>query len=130
MEKNWTMTLKGGDLPKDFEAKIAVVCEFNPDTDREAMITYCFGGSSARVALQAQLRSWSVDDLRKLEVGGLKCTLSGIKAGAYRKGKTQAAPMDTYKASLKAMPRAEAIAKIMDDTGFDEEVCEKFLDRI
>lgn len=130
MENKWEMTLKGGDLPKDFEAKIAVTCEFNPETDQDAMITYCFGGSSARVALQAQLRTWSVKDLRGLEVGGLKCTLSGIKAGAYRKGKTQAAPMDTYKASLKAMPRAEAIAKIMADTGFDEETCTKFLDRI
>lgn len=120
--RTFEMSLKGGDLPKDFEATIRVKISFNPETDIEAMADCCAGGMSARVKLQSQLRKWSVQELRKLELNGLEISFSEINAG----GKSQ----KSYSDQLRSLGRELAVKRLMADLGCDQEMAEKYCDKL
>ena len=123
------MGLKGGKLPEGFSVNIPVSIEFDPIADQAALIEYCFGGSSARVALQSQLRSQKPEALRKLAQVGLRTTLADIKAGKHRSD-AKPTPVEVYKQQLAAMNVDDAIAKVMADTKQAREKAEAFVAKV
>ena len=129
MEKNFTMGLKGGKLPEGFSVNIPVSIEFDPVADRDMLIEYAFGGSSARVALQSQLRSQKPEALRKLAQVGLRTTLTDIKAGKHRSD-AKPTPVELYKQQLATMAIEDAIAKVMADTKQPREKAEAFVTKV
>lgn len=129
MEKSFTMGLKGGKLPEGFSVNIPVVITYDIATDQAALVEYCFGGSSARVALQAQLRSQKPEALRKLAQVGLRTTLADIKAGKHRSD-AKPTPVELYKQQLVAMNVEDAIAKVMTDTKQPREKAEAFVTKV
>ena len=129
MEKSFTMGLKGGKLPDGFSVNIPVIIMFDPNTDQATLIEYCFGGSSARVALQAQLRSQKPEALRKLAQTGLRTTLADIKAGKHRSD-AKPTPVEIYKQQLAAMSIEDAITKVMADTKQPREKAEAFVAKV
>lgn len=125
------MGLKGAADNDKAEFAFNVTISYDIETDKEAFKKYTFGGQSARVALQAQLRSWTEKELRALEVKGtLDCTLAGISSGSYRKSKGQKESGDTYKDSLRRMTRAEAVADVMERFDQTEEAATAFIDKV
>lgn len=129
MEKQFTMGLKGGKLPEGFSVNIPVTIEFDPVADQELLIEYCLGGSSARVALQAQLRSQKPEALRRLAQTGLRTTLQAIKAGKHRND-AKPTPVELYKQQLTAMNEEDAIAKVMNDTKQPHEKAAAFVAKV
>ena len=129
MKQQFTMGLKGGKLPEGFSVNIPVSIEFDPIADQAMLIEYAFGGSSARVALQSQLRSQKPEALRKLEQVGLRTTLADIKAGKHRSD-AKPTPVELYKQQLAAMSVEDAIAKVMADTKQAREKAEAFVAKV
>ena len=129
MRHQFTLGLKGGKLPEGFSVNIPVSIEFDPIADQTVLIEYCFGGSSARVALQAQLRSQKPEALRKLAQVGLHTTLADIKAGKHRSD-AKPTPVELYKQQLAAMSVEDAIAKVMADTKQPREKAEAFIAKV
>ena len=74
------MSIKGAKLPDNFESFIQVEMSF-ADAQFEDMVRCCASGQSARVALQAQLRAKTVEELRGMEKNGLKVSFNDIIAG-------------------------------------------------
>ena len=129
MKQQFTMGLKGGKLPEGFSVNIPVSIEFDPIADQAVLIEYCFGGSSARVALQSQLRSQKPEALRALASNGLHTTLQAIKAGKHRSD-AKPTPVELYKQQLAAMSVEDAIAKVMTDTKQPREKAEAFVTKV
>lgn len=129
MKQQFTMGLKGGKLPEGFSVNIPVNIEFDPIADQAVLIEYCFGGSSARVALQSQLRSQKPEALRKLAQDGLHTTLADIKAGKHRSD-AKPTPVELYKQQLAAMAVEDAISKVMADTKQPREKAEAFVAKV
>ena len=123
------MGLKGGKLPEGFSVNIPVSIEFDPIADQTMLIEYCFGGSSARVVLQGQLRSQKPEALRKLAQVGLRTTLADIKAGKHRCD-AKPTPVELYKQQLAAMNVEDAVAKVMADTKQAREKAEAFVTKV
>ena len=71
------MNVAGGDLPKNFSVKINVEIDCTKTTI-EKLIEVACSGQSARVRLQANLRTWSTERLEKVEKEGLKITFEEI----------------------------------------------------
>ena len=129
MKQQFTMGLKGGKLPAGFSVNIPVSIEFDPIADQALMVEYCFGGSSARVALQAQLRTQKPDALRKLAQVGLHTTLADIKAGKHRSD-AKPTPVELYKQQLAAMSVDDAVAKVVADTKQPREKALAFVTKV
>lgn len=106
----FVMSLKGGDLPENFEAEIAVEMDFN-SAPKELLYKICASGQSARVALQSQLRKKSVPELQRLEKDGLIIKVEDIYSGQIVK------PVDR----LLAMSKEDFIETMMEDLGLSED---------
>jgi len=109
------MSVKGGKLPNDAEFLINTTIDFT-GAKRDKIILVCASGSSARVRLQAQLRSKPIAELRRLEVTGYKTTFDTVLKGA-----PEATPGDR----LAALSREDFISLMMTDYGVDEATAEK-----
>jgi len=80
----FTMSIQGGKLPDSFKAIIAVAMNFEGATI-EDLYKCCASGQSARVALQAQLRTKTVSELNGLANNGLKVSFNDIMKGSVTK---------------------------------------------
>ena len=95
---SFTMTISGGDHPKDFLVEIAT--ELDCGSDLATLREYAAGGQSARVVMQGVLRKFKADELRALATKTLKVHINDIKdADAYRSKEMLQAKKD---AALKA----------------------------
>lgn len=103
------MKVRGGNLPQDFEANIAVEIDFAA-ADKTQLIEIAASGQSARVALQAQLRKKSVQELMALGENGLRISVQDIYAGQIVR------PVDR----LMALSRADFVATMVRDLGLEE----------
>ena len=74
------MSVKGGDLPSNFEVKIDVEIDFAGATKAQ-MLQCCASGQSARVQLQGQLRKKSTTNLTEMASKGHKVKFTDILAG-------------------------------------------------
>lgn len=130
MKQEFNMELTVGEKNAQTILNIKTSVEFDPVTDQSSLIKAAFAGQSARVNLQAQLRTWDLKELRKLEVTGLNTTLAAIMGGTLRVKKGAVAPKDAFKAALKAKPREEAVQELIEMLGVTEEQAAAFLDKI
>lgn len=129
MKQEFTMGLSGGKLPQAYKTSIKVSVTFDPETDQKDILEYCFGGSSARVALQGQLRTQTTSYLDKLAITGLNTTLKEISDGKWR-ANAKPTPVEAYKAGLATMDTEAAILKVMADSGQPREKAERFVAKV
>jgi len=108
----FTMSLKGGDLPSNYEVEINVTMDFTGATEAQ-MIKCCASGQSARVALQGQLRKKTISDLDKLVENGLNVSFTDVIDGEV------VSPIDR----LLALTREQFVEIISRDMGLSEEEC-------
>ena len=73
------MSIKGGDLPAEYQAKIDVTIEFNKVDPIELAVLAC-GGQSLRVMMQAKLRKEKTATLNAYAADGFKTTYEWITA--------------------------------------------------
>ncbi len=99
----FTMKLKGGNLPEDFEAVIETIIDFTGASVSDLQ-KVCASGQSARVALQSQLRKKSVQELVNMGTNGLTIAFDDIYAGTITK------PID----KIMALGREEFIDLMVD----------------
>ena len=71
------MSIKGGDLPADYQAKIDVTIEFNKVDPIELALLAC-GGQSLRVMMQTKLRKEKTATLNAYAKDGFKTTYEWI----------------------------------------------------
>lgn len=114
----FTMSLKGGDLPENFEVEIAATMDFSGATE-EQLIRCAASGQSARVALQSQLRRKPVATLNEYAVNGLKVNFTDVVAGEI------ASPTD----KLLALDRDDFIEMISTDFGIARSEAEAIYNR-
>ena len=114
----FTMSLKGGDLPSNYEVEINVTMDFTGATETQ-MIKCCASGQSARVALQGQLRKKTISDLDKLGREGMNVSFTDVIDGDV------VSPVDR----LLALTKEQFIEIISRDMGLDPEECEAIYDR-
>ena len=110
----FNQSVKGGKLPSNFEVYIVTEIDFT-GAKLEDLYTCCAGGSSARVQLQAQLRSKSIEELNRLSKEGLKVTFNDIIANKVSK------PVD----KLMALSKDDFIELMVDEMGFDADDAER-----
>ena len=77
---HFTMSLKGGDLPSNYEVEIAAVMDFTGATEAQ-LIRCAASGQSARVALQSQLRRKPIAVLNGHAKDGLNVKFTDVIAG-------------------------------------------------
>jgi len=111
----WYMSVKGGDLPENFEVFMDVEMDFE-NAPRASIIEQCSGGQSIRVKLQDRLRALPTTLLRQYEVDGYKCKFIDIYNAM-----PVAKPVDT----LLAMEHDEFIATMIDELGMEREQAER-----
>ena len=109
------MSVKGGKLPDGVEFLINTTIDFT-DATRDKIILVCASGSSARVRLQAQLRSKPIAELRRLEVTGYKTTFDTVLKGA-----PEATPGDR----LAALSQEDFTSLMIMEYGVDAETAKK-----
>lgn len=105
---HFTMSLKGGKLPENFEAFIKVQMDFSTANVLD-VFKVCASGQSARVALQSQLRQKAPSELKQLEKNGLEIKFEDIYKGTVVK------PIDT----ILAMTRDEFIETMVTQLGME-----------
>ena len=128
MEKSFMMGLKKNKDGDKWEVNINVTIVIDPVKDLDLIIEYATGGSSARVALQGQLRSHTAKSIQAVVKSGVTTTLAEIKAGKWRVD-AKPSELEVFKQTLLLMTREEAIAKVM-ETGQPEDRATRFVDRL
>ena len=114
---SFNMTLKGGDLPKNFEIELPVTMDFTGATNDQLM-SCCAGGSSARVQLQTKLRKLKIEDLRKMSIDGCKFKFTDIISGV--------SVQRSYPDIIASMNEVEGVAQLMSDLGVKEDTAKKY----
>ena len=110
----FTMSIKGGDLPSNFEVEIEAEMDFE-GASQEQLLKCCASGQSARVALQSQLRKKPVAALRSYADNGLKVKFTDIISGDIAK------PTD----KLLALSKEDFVEIISEEFGISMEQAEK-----
>ena len=107
---HFTMSIKGGSLPDNFEAEIATVMDFTGATEAQ-LIKCAASGQSARVALQGQLRRKPIAVLNDYGAKGLEVKFVDVISGDV------ASPVD----KLLVLSQEDFVNLMVEEMGLERE---------
>jgi hypothetical protein len=109
------MSVKGGDLPSTYSAKIDVTFDFQGVEPAELAENAC-GGQSLRVILQGRLRKRSTRELDKLATDGLTVQVNDLLSPVKRD------PASAGKQAFGQMSAEQKYWFLVNDCGIDSEM--------